>query len=245
MTLYTERFALIIPALNEADSIGRQLSQLPGSLFAQIIVVDNGSVDATADVARAAGAQVVHEPRRGYGQACQTGLMHLRPEITAVIFMDADLSDDPADVGRLARTLTEGGWDLVVGSRVLGRAEPGSLTAVQRFGNWLTTRLIRRIWHASFTDLGPLRVIRSTALQRLNLRDRDFGWNVEMQAKAARLGLKVTEIPVNYRRRAYGKSKVSGTLSGSVRAGVKILRTIYRCWRLPRDAGDAPPASGC
>jgi glycosyltransferase involved in cell wall biosynthesis len=245
MTLYTERFALIIPALNEADSIGRQLSQLPGSLFAQIIVVDNGSVDATADVARAAGAQVVKEPRRGYGQACQTGLMHLRPEIAAVIFMDADLSDDPADVGRLTRTLTEGGWDLVVGSRVLGRAEPGSLTAVQRFGNWLTTRLIRWIWHASFTDLGPLRVIRSNALQRLNLRDRDFGWNVEMQAKAARLGLKVTEIPVNYRRRAYGKSKVSGTLSGSVRAGVKILWTIYRCWRLPRDAGDAPPASGC
>jgi len=236
----TERFALIIPALNEAESIGRQLGQLPRGLFAQIIVVDNGSVDATAEVAHAAGAQVVHERRRGYGQACQTGLEHLRPEITAVIFMDADLSDDPADVERLMRAAEEGGWDLVVGSRVLGRAEPGSLTPVQRFGNWLTTRLIRWIWHAAFTDLGPLRVVRRDALRRLNLRDRDFGWNVEMQAKAARLGLKVTEIPVNYRRRAFGKSKVSGTLRGSVRAGVKILWTVYRCWRLPKNAGDAP-----
>jgi glycosyltransferase involved in cell wall biosynthesis len=240
MPSHTERFALIIPALNEADSIGRQLSQLPGSLFAQIIVVDNGSVDATPEVARAGGAQVVREPRRGYGQACQTGLEHLRPEITAVIFMDADLSDDPADVGRVARTFEEGGWDLVVGSRVLGRAEPGSLTPVQRFGNWLTTRLIRWIWHATFTDLGPLRVIRRDALEQLGLRDRDFGWNVEMQAKAARLGLKVTEVPVNYRRRAYGKSKISGTLAGSLRAGVQILWTIYGCWRLPKDAGDAP-----
>jgi glycosyltransferase involved in cell wall biosynthesis len=240
MASHTERFALIIPALNEADSIGQQLSQLPGSLFAQIIVVDNGSVDATPEVARAGGAQVVREPRRGYGQACQTGLEHLRPEISAVIFMDADLSDDPADVGRVARTFEEGGWDLVVGSRVLGRAEPGSLTPVQRFGNWLTTRLIRWIWHATFTDLGPLRVIRRDALEQLGLRDRDFGWNVEMQAKAARLGLKVTEVPVNYRRRAYGKSKISGTLAGSLRAGVQILCTIYRCWRLPRDAGDAP-----
>jgi len=240
MASHPERFALIIPALNEADSIGQQLSQLPGSLFAQIIVVDNGSVDATPEVARAGGAQVVREPRRGYGQACQTGLEHLRPEITAVIFMDADLSDDPVDVRRLARTFEEGGWDLVVGSRVLGRAEPGSLTPVQRFGNWLTTRLIRWIWHATFTDLGPLRVIRRDALGQLGLRDRNFGWNVEMQAKAARLGLKVTEVPVNYRRRAYGKSKISGTLRGSLRAGVKILWTIYRCWRLPKDAGDAP-----
>jgi glycosyltransferase involved in cell wall biosynthesis len=237
---HTERFALIIPALNEAESIGQQLAQLPRALFGQIIVVDNGSVDATAEVARAAGAQVVREPRRGYGQACQTGVEHLRPEITAVIFMDADLSDDAADVEQLARVFAEGGWDLVVGSRVLGRAEPGSLTPVQRFGNWLTTRLIRWIWRAAFTDLGPLRVIRRDDLEQLGLRDREFGWNVEMQAKAARLGLKVTEVPVNYRRRAYGKSKISGTLSGSVRAGMKILWTIYRCWRLPKDAWDAP-----
>ena len=234
MTSHTQRFALIIPALNEAESIGRQLGQLPRDLFDQIILVDNGSQDATAEVARAAGAQVVQEPRRGYGQACQAGLAHLFAETAAVVFMDADLSDDPADVERLTQAFAEGGWDLVVGSRVLGRAEPGSLTPVQRFGNSLTTRLIRWIWHVSFTDLGPLRIVRRDALRRLNLRDRDFGWNVEMQAKAACLGLKTTEIPVDYRRRAYGKSKISGTLSGSLRAGVKILWTIYRCWRMAR-----------
>jgi glycosyltransferase involved in cell wall biosynthesis len=238
-----ECFALIIPALDEADSIGRQLDQLPPGIFAQIIVVDNGSEDRTAEVARAAGAQVVCEPRRGYGQACQAGLAALQPETTAVAFMDADLSDDPADVERLARTYAKGDWDLVVGSRVLGQAEPGSLTAVQRFGNWLTTRLIRWLWRVPFTDLGPLRIISRQALQRLDLRDRDFGWNVEMQAKAARLGLRVTEIPVKYHRRMYGKSKISGTLRGSARAGVKILWTIYRCWRKPPGAENAPHAA--
>jgi len=226
-----DTFALIIPALNEADSIGVLLRQLP-PLFAQIVVVDNGSEDATGEVARAAGAQVVREPRRGYGRACLAGLAVLRPEITAVVIMDADLSDDPADVQRLAKTFVEGGWDLVVGSRVLGNAEPGALTPVQRFGNWLTTRLIRWIWNVSFTDLGPLRIVRRETLRRLDLWDGDFGWNVEMQVKAARLGLRVTEIPVNYRRRRFGKSKISGTVIGSSRAGVKILWTVYRCWRL-------------
>jgi len=238
-----ERFALIIPALDEADSVGRQLDQLPHGIFAQIIVVDNGSEDGTAEVARAAGAQVACEPRRGYGQACQAGLAALNPETTAVVFMDADLSDDPADVERLVRTYAEGDWDLVVGSRVLGQAEPGSLAPVQHFGNWLTTRLIRWLWRVPFTDLGPLRIIGREALQRLNLHDRDFGWNVEMQARAARVGLRVTEIPVKYHRRMYGKSKISGTLWGSVRAGVKILWTIYRCWRRPPGAASAPRAA--
>jgi glycosyltransferase involved in cell wall biosynthesis len=224
-------FALIIPALNEADSIGVLLHQLP-PLFAQIVVVDNGSKDATGEVARAAGAQVVREPRRGYGRACLAGLAALRTEITAVVIMDADLSDDPADAQRLAKTLVEGSWDLVVGSRVLGNPEHGALTPVQRFGNWLTTRLIRWIWKVSFTDLGPLRIVRREALRRLDLRDGDFGWNVEMQVKAARLGLRATEIPVNYRRRRFGKSKISGTVIGTARAGVKILWTVYRCWRL-------------
>ena len=224
-------FALIIPALDEADSIGVLLHQLP-PLFAQIVVVDNGSKDATGEVARAAGAQVVREPRRGYGRACLAGLAALRTEITAVVIMDADLSDDPVDAQRLAKTFVEGNWDLVVGSRVLGNAEPGALTPVQRFGNWLTTRLIRWIWKVSFTDLGPLRIVRRGALRRLDLRDGDFGWNVEMQVKAARLGLRATEIPVNYRRRRFGKSKISGTVIGSARAGVKILWTVYRCWRL-------------
>jgi len=229
-------YALIIPALNEAESIGPLLAQVPPGLFSQIIVVDNGSRDATADVARAAGAQVVVEPRRGYGQACQTGLAHLQPEIAGIAFMDADLSDDPANLLKLVDCLEENEQDLVIGSRVLGNPEPGSLTFLQRFGNWLSTRLIRLIWGVPFTDLGPLRVIRHQALRRLDLQDRDFGWNVEMQAKAARLRLKVTEIPVNYRRRKFGRSKISGTLIGSARAGLKILLTMYRCWRMPRPA---------
>ena len=227
-------YALIIPALNEAESIGPLLAQVPPGLFSQIIVVDNGSRDATAEVARAAGAQVVVERRRGYGQACQAALAHLRPEIAGIAFIDADLSDDPADLLKLVACLEENEQDLVIGSRVLGKSEPGSLTFLQRFGNWLSTRLIKLIWNVPFTDLGPLRVIRHQALRRLDVRDRDFGWNVEMQAKAARLRLKVTEIPVNYRRRKFGRSKISGTLIGSVRAGFKILLTMYRCWRMPR-----------
>lgn len=232
MTSPQELLALIIPALNEADSIGVQLRQLP-PLFAQVVVVDNGSEDATGEVAGAAGAQVVQEPRRGYGRACLAGIAALRSEITAVVFMDADLSDDPADAGRLTETLVAGGWDLVIGSRVLGNPEPGSLTPVQRFGNWLTTRLIRWIWKVPFTDLGPLRIVRRDTLRRLDLRDGDFGWNVEMQVKAARLGFRMTEIPVSYRRRKFGKSKISGTVIGSARAGAKILWTIFRCWRMP------------
>jgi len=228
------RIALIIPALNEAESIGRQLADVPRDLFSQIIVVDNGSTDRTGEVAREAAAEVVCEPRRGYGRACQAGLAHLGSEITAVVFMDADLSHEPQDVERLVRFFADGEWDMVVGSRVLGMAEPGSLTPAQRFGNWLTTRLIRWIWGVSFTDLGPLRILSTDALARLDPRDNDFGWNVEMQIKAARLGLKYAEIPVNYRRRRFGRSKISGTIAGSVRAGIKILWNVYRGWKESR-----------
>jgi glycosyltransferase involved in cell wall biosynthesis len=226
-------YALIIPALNEAESIGQLLAQIPAGLFSQIIVVDNGSQDSTAGAARAAGALVVTEPRRGYGQACQAGLARLEPPIAAIAFIDADLSDDPADLLKLIRCLEENELDMVIGSRVLGNPEPGSMTFLQRFGNWLSTRLIKLIWGVSFTDLGPLRVIRRQALFGLDLRDYDFGWNVEMQAKAARLRLKVAEVRVSYRRRKFGRSKISGTLLGSARAGSKILFTLYRCWRMP------------
>ncbi len=227
----TGPFAVIIPALNEADSIGVALRQVPRSLFLQILVVDNGSDDRTAEIARAAGAEVVFEPRRGYGQACRAGFAALRPEVAAMAIMDADLSDDPEDLARLVHTFSAGDYDLLIGSRVLGQAEPGSLTPLQRFGNWLTTRLIRHIWHVTFTDLGPLRILSRSALARMHLEDRGFGWNVEMQAKAARLKLRVAEIPVRYRRRRLGKSKISGTLWGSLRAGATILWTVYRCWR--------------
>ncbi|MBZ5545748.1 MAG: glycosyltransferase family 2 protein [Acidobacteriia bacterium] len=243
MTTPAPTLALIIPALNEVESIGPPLAALPRHLFAQILVVDNGSTDGTADAARAAGAEVIVEPRRGYGRACRAGLAALRPETSAVMFMDADLSDDPADVKSLVKTLATGGWDLVVGSRVLGRAEPGSLTPVQRFGNWLTTRLLRWLWGVRFTDLGPLRIVSRAALLRLDLRDPDYGWNVEMQVKAVRLGLAVTEIPVNYRRRRFGRSKISGTVLGSARAGFKILWTVYRCWHASLDTPRGPQHS--
>ncbi len=224
-------YALIIPALNEEGSVGSVLRAVPAGLFSEVIVVDNGSSDRTADVARGAGAQVVPEPRRGYGQACQAGLGAVGGDIEAVAFIDADFSDDPTELAALVRELEVGACDLVIGSRVLGRAEPGALTALQRFGNWLATRLIRWIWGVRFSDLGPMRIIRRDALVRLALADTSFGWTVEMQAKAAKMGLRVKEVSVRYRKRQAGKSKISRTVSGSFRAGWKILWTIYACWR--------------
>ncbi len=222
-------YALIIPALNEAESLEILLAQIPRKLFCQVMVVDNGSRDATAAVALAGGAELVTEPRRGYGQACWTGLEALRPQVTAVAFMDADLADDPADLPALLARFEEAQLDLLVGSRVLGGAERGSLTFLQRLGNGLSTRLIRWMWGVSFSDLGPLRVVSRRALAAMNLRDRDFGWTVEMQAQAARLRLPVGEMPVHYRPRRFGESKVSGTLVNSFRAGCKILWVLFRC----------------
>ena len=236
-------YAVIIPALNEAESVGILLSRISRELFSQIIVVDNGSRDNTAEVAAASGAEVVSEPRRGYGQACLSGLRWLKPSITAVAFMDADLSDNPVDLGRLLRHFDQEQWDLLLGSRVLGSPEPGSLTPLQRFGNWLSTHLIAMIWHVHFTDLGPMRIIRRDSLARLNMRDRTFGWTVEMQARAAQLGLRVCELPVHYGRRRHGQSKISGTVLGSFRAGVKILWTILLCCVLPLP-NSSPTGSG-
>ena len=202
-----------------------------------------GGEDGTAEVARAKEAWVVREPRRGYGRACLAGLDQLHREIVAVAFMDADLSDDPEDLARMVRLFSQGQWDLVLGSRVLGNPQPGSLTPLQRFGNWVSTLLIRWLWNVRFTDLGPMRMVSRRALDRLQLQDQDFGWNVEMQAKAARLRLRVREIPVGYRRRASGRSKISGTLTGSVRAGFKIIWTIYRCWRVGLDTPEVVTTS--
>jgi glycosyltransferase involved in cell wall biosynthesis len=234
-------YALIIPALNEAENIGLLLRRLPREIFSQIIVVDNGSQDQTAEAAVAAGAEVVIEPRRGYGQACRSGIEHVRNSVTAMAFIDADLSDDPEDLGRIVRCFEEGQWDMVLGSRVLGNPEPGSLTALQRFGNWLSTRMIAMVWRVHFTDLGPLRVVRADSLARMSLRDRTFGWTVEMQARAAQLRLRVCEVPAHYHQRLYGQSKISGDVISSLRAGVKILWTILRCCILPLRGSSAVP----
>lgn len=223
------RVDVVIPARDEEESIARVVERLEGAPVSRVLVVDNGSRDRTAEAARRAGATVVSEPRRGYGAACHAGLAFLRsrpPEVVA--FLDADLSEDPAQLVELLAPIVEGRADLVIGSRTLGEREPGSLTPVQEFGNRLATLMLRVLFGARFTDLGPFRAVRWEALERLGMRDRGYGWTVEMQARAARAGLRCAEIPVRHRVRRHGRSKVSGTLAGMLGAGWKIPLTILR-----------------
>ena len=221
---------VVIPAFDEEQAIGQVLEAIPGGLVRRVVVVDNGSTDGTAARAREGGASVLSEPRRGYGQACLTGIAALEdPDI--VVFLDGDFSDYPQEMDAVVAPIIRGEADMVIGSRVLGEAEKGALQPQQRFGNALATWLIRLLFGVSFTDLGPFRAIRFSSLQQLGMEDRNFGWTVEMQVKAARQGLRIVEIPVRYRRRI-GISKVSGTFSGTVRAGYKILWTIFRyAWK--------------
>ena len=218
--------AVLIPALDEEQAIAQVLAAIPPGLVQEVVVVDNGSTDRTAKVACSLGARVVSEPRRGYGQACLSGLAALG-QVDIVVFLDGDYSDYPEEMPQLLDPILKGEADLVIGSRVLGRREPGALLPQQRLGNALATWMIRLLFGVRYTDLGPFRAIRSEALQRLGMQDRDYGWTVEMQVKAARLGLRTAEVPVRYRRRV-GTSKISGTLRGTLRAGYKIIATILR-----------------
>ncbi len=219
--------SLIIPALDEEHAIGALLEAIDRRVVRDVIVGDNGSRDATADVARARGAEVVRIDERGYGAACAGALTQLAKDVDVVVFMDADGSDDPSEIARLLEPIQRGDADLVIGSRPLGRIEPGALTPQQRFGNWLATRLIARIYGHRYTDLGPFRAIRRELLDRIAMRDRRYGWTVEMQVRALQLGARVVEVPVTYRRRI-GKSKISGTVMGVVKAGWWILYTIFK-----------------
>jgi len=224
--------AVVIPALDEESSLPGVLATVPragdGWRLRVTIVADNGSADRTSDVARSAGAIVVLEPRRGYGAACLAGLARLgRDPPDVVAFLDADASDDPGNLPEVLAPILDGRADLVIGSRVLGESEPGSLTPVQRAGNRLAAALLRILFGLRSTDLGPFRAIRWGALESLGMRDQNYGWTVEMQARAARAGLRVVEVPVHYRRRI-GRSKISGTVRGVVGAGWKILFTIAR-----------------
>ena len=221
---------VIIPALNEEKSIAKVIADIPKAVVVEVIVIDNGSIDNTVAVAQAAGATVLVEPERGYGAACLKGIGYISNQAgktDIVIFLDGDYSDFPEEIPDVIAPILKDNSDMVIGSRVLGISEKGSLTIVQKFGNWLSCFLIRLIYQENFTDLGPFRAIKYQQLLELNMQDRNYGWTVEMQVKAAKKGLNCTEVPVSYRNRI-GISKVSGTIKGSILAGTKILYTIFR-----------------
>ncbi|MBI1387729.1 MAG: glycosyltransferase [bacterium] len=222
------RVDVVIPAYNEERSIARVIEAIPHDSISRVIVVDNASTDATARLAKEAGAVVVSKPRRGYGGACLRGIEEAG-KADVIVFLDGDFSDDPSRLPDLIAPIKRGEADLVIGSRILGDADPGALPPHARFGNQLACFLIRGMYGYRFTDLGPFRAIRTEALRRLNMTDRDYGWTVEMQVRAAIMGIRCMEIPVPYKIRV-GRSKISGTFSGSVKASVKILWTVFALW---------------
>ena len=221
------KVSVVIPVFNERNSLPLVISDLPRGLLHEIVVVDNASTDGTALVARDLSVRVVSEPRRGYGSACLAGVAALEsdpPEV--IVFLDGDYSDHPEQITRLLDAVAAGA-DLVIGSRTLGVREPGALLPQARFGNLLACFLIRILSGHRYTDLGPFRAIRWEAYRRIGMTDTNFGWTCEMQVKAVREGLAITEVPVSYRRRV-GVSKITGTVAGTLRAGYKILWTIAR-----------------
>jgi glycosyltransferase involved in cell wall biosynthesis len=234
--------AVVIPALDEEDSIGLLVGDVRAVAgradvpvhITRILVVDNGSTDRTAAAAAAAGAEVVPEPRRGYGRACLTGV-EAAGDVELIVLMDGDRSDRPDELPLLLGPLLRGEADLVIGSRLLGSYEPGSLLPQQIVGNRVAAVLLRLLYGVRVTDIGPFRVIRRQTLLGLGMREMTYGWSVEMIARAARAGLRIHEVPVTYRNRAGGVSKVSGNLRASVRAGYRIIGAILRSRR-----GSAP-----
>ena len=220
--------ALIIPALNEEECLPLLFDAIPANLFRWIVVADNGSTDRTAEVARELGAIVVSEPERGYGAASLAAIRALPLEAEIVVWMQADLSEDPLQAGELLAPIREGEADLVIGSRTLGVSERGALLPHQQFGNDLACFLMRLIWGHRYSDLGPFRAIRRDALELIAMKDRNYCWTIEMQINALQHGLRVREIPVRYGRRVAGENKVSGNWRASLRAGWIILRTVFR-----------------
>ena len=222
------RVSAVIPALNEEVSIGAVVRSIPAHLVSEIVVVDNGSTDVTAARALEAGARVVREPLRGYGRACRAGVEAISPHAEVVVFLDGDGSDCPEVMGRLLAPIAAGTHDFVIGSRVRGEREPGSMNAAQIFGGKLAGACLQFLYGVRYTDMCPLRAIRRDALVSLGMRDETYGWNLEMQMKAARRGLRILELPVPYRRRRGGESKVSGDLVGTARASFRIVWTLAR-----------------
>ena len=228
-----QRIVVIIPAFNEENAVGVVINEIPKDLVSEIIVVDNGSLDDTFDVAQGHGATALLEPQKGYGQACLSGIKYLQSQklegqpTDIVVFLDGDHSDYPEEMINLIRPIRDENMDLVIGSRALGKRQKGSMTVPQTFGNWLATTLLKWLYGVKFTDLGPFRAIKYERLMEMDMQDKTFGWTVEMQLKAAKLKMKTTEVPVNYRVRI-GKSKISGTVRGTLMAGYKILQTIFK-----------------
>lgn len=224
------RIYVIIPAFNEENGVGQVLSEIPEGLVTEVVVVNNASTDDTERVAKAGGATVLREPVSGYGRACLKGIAYAKeatpiPEV--IVFLDADHSDYPEEMIDLVHPILQDKADIVIGSRVLGQKEAGSMTPQQIFGNWLATRLLKLFYGVKFTDLGPFRAVRFSSLIEMNMQDKTYGWTVEMQLKAAKMKMRCLEVPVRYRKRI-GFSKISGTLKGTVLAGYKILYTIFK-----------------
>ena len=228
MLLVDKVITVIIPAYNEEQSIEKVVNDIPKEFVQHVIVVNNNSTDNTVKVAQKAGAITLDEPRKGYGWACLKGIEHsieLKSDI--VVFLDGDYSDYPQEITDVVKPILDNNMDMVIGSRVLGNREKGSLTPQQVFGNWLATKLIRIFYRAKFTDLGPFRAITSEALAKLEMSDKTYGWTIEMQIKAAKHKMNFCEVPVNYKRRI-GVSKVSGTVKGTVLAGIKIIFAVFK-----------------
>lgn len=224
------KISVIIPVFNETSSIGKVIKGIPTELNADIIVVNNGSTDNTAEIAKVAGAIVIYEPKKGYGRACLKGIAYIDSQITKpeiVVFIDGDYSDFPEEMPKLINEIITNNIDLVIGSRVLGNKEKGAMLPQQIIGNKIATILMKFFYQTTFTDLGPFRAIKYESLKQINMQDQTFGWTVEMQVKAAKLNLKCSEVPVSYRKRI-GVSKITGTVKGTVLAGFKIISTIFK-----------------
>jgi glycosyltransferase involved in cell wall biosynthesis len=221
------QISVIIPALNERDSIGGVVASMPWPLIAECIVVDNGSDDGTGKIAAAAGARVITSPR-GYGSACMAGSSAAAAASSILVFMDGDGSDVISDLPRLVAPIQAGEADFVIGSRTRGHREPGSMSFVQILAGRSAGLLLRALHGAPYTDMGPLRAIRRSSLQQLNMSEMTYGWNLEMQVKAARQRLRIREIAVDYKCRTGGVSKVSGNLRASVKTGIRILAVLLR-----------------
>jgi glycosyltransferase involved in cell wall biosynthesis len=219
--------SIIIPALNEEESIGQVVFEMPWELIAECIVVDNGSTDETAAIAARAGARVVQSPQ-GYGAACLAGSKAALSSSRTLVFMDGDGSDVISDLPRLLEPIQNDEADFVIGSRIRGRREPGSMLGSQVFAGCFVGVLLRVIGRGNYTDMGPFRAIRRTSLERLQMSELTYGWNLEMQIKAAQYRLRIREIPVDYRRRIGGVSKVSGDFKASAKAGARILAVLFR-----------------